>query len=93
MYRSLELFGLTVYVTGQLIVLLLGAVLHNPVSNDEVLLSWWLGIRGLWYLLLSLLRWFSRAKKDAITRCAPRLHPYWLVYATAAYPGRRPRGR
>ena len=53
-----ELFRFTVYVTSQLIVLLLGAILRNPVSKGEVLLSWWLGIRGLWYLLLSLLRWF-----------------------------------
>jgi hypothetical protein len=42
-----ELFGVAVYVTGQLIVLLLSAALRNPVSNDEVLLSWWLRIRGL----------------------------------------------
>jgi hypothetical protein len=33
-----------------------------------------------------------RAKRDAFARCAPRLYPYWLVYATAAYPGCRPRG-
>ena len=26
-----------------------------------------------------------RAKKDAFARCAPRLYPHWLVYATAAY--------
>ena len=31
-----------------------------------------------------------RAKRDAFARCAPRLYPYWLVYATAAYPRRRP---
>ena len=34
-----------------------------------------------------------RAKSNAFTRCAPQLYPYWLVYATAAYPCRRPRGR
>ena len=27
-----------------------------------------------------------RAKRDAFARCAPRLYPYWLVYATATYP-------
>jgi hypothetical protein len=36
-------------------------------------------------------RW-GRAKRDAFARCAPRLYPYWLVYATVAYPGCRPRG-
>jgi hypothetical protein len=33
-----------------------------------------------------------RAKRDAFARCTPPLYPYWLVYATAAYPRRRPRG-
>jgi hypothetical protein len=30
----------------------------------------------------------GRAKRDAFTRYAPQLYPYWLVYATAAYPPR-----
>ena len=25
-----------------------------------------------------------RPKRDAFARCAPRLYPYWLVYATGA---------
>ena len=45
-----ELFGLAVYVTSQLVVLLLGAVLRNPVSKGEVLLSL---ARNPWSLVLS----------------------------------------
>jgi hypothetical protein len=33
-----------------------------------------------------------RAKRDAFARCTPPLYPYWLVYATAAYPRPSPRG-
>ena len=37
-------------------------------------------------MVYSLRRRQRRAEKDAFARCAPRLYPYWIVYATAAYP-------
>src|SRR5271154_6897272 len=35
----------------------------------------------------------EKSERDAFTRCASRLYPYWLVYAIPVYPCRRPRGR
>jgi hypothetical protein len=76
----------------------------EPLRKKHFTFRYWITKDSTWSpnrnLSLVAARWSTvteeegreERKRDAFARCASRLYLYWLVYATASYPRRRPRG-